>query len=313
MTKQKLGLTNNLTSMIKFVYNEIMKKKRLKRVYIEITNICNMNCSFCPKNKRDKKFMTPNEFEFIARQVSEFTDNIYLHVMGEPLLSPYLKAILEISKKYNLFVNLVTNGTLINEKKDILLASNSFKKVTISLHSFEANILTKPLEDYLSSCSAFANKMSQTTNVELRMWNLSNEENAKNKLNCEVIGYFKNRFNYTGDITPLSKCNFKLKKNIYLMFAEKFDWPALDGQFYGDKGYCYALKEQVAILVSGDVVPCCLDNDGQMILGNIFETKFEDIIECDRAKNIIMGFRNLNRVESLCRHCEFSERFKKKE
>lgn len=201
-----------------------MKRKRFKRVYIEITNICNMNCSFCPKNSREKKFMTPNEFDFIAAQISEFTDNIYLHVMGEPLLSPYLKAILETAKKYKLGVNLVTNGSLLDEKKDILLSqSDAFKKVTISLHSFEANDVTTSLLSYLNTCTDIAKALSKTINVELRMWNLCNDNDAKNKLNNQVIDFFKKEFNYSDAIEPFEKCNFRLAKNIYLMFAEKFD------------------------------------------------------------------------------------------
>ena len=66
------------------------------RAYVEITNVCNMACAFCPGTAREKGFMTPETFALLAGKLRRHTDYLYLHVMGEPLLHPQLAEILRI-------------------------------------------------------------------------------------------------------------------------------------------------------------------------------------------------------------------------
>ena len=113
--------------------------KKYKRVYIEITNVCNLSCSFCPLTKRAKSFLDEEKFVHILNEVSPYTDYIYLHLMGEPLLNPGLEVFLEEAYKKGVKVNITTNGTLLKKNKEILLNSKSLRQVNISLHSFEAN------------------------------------------------------------------------------------------------------------------------------------------------------------------------------
>ena len=130
--------------------------RKFKQVYIEITNICNLNCSFCPKNNRPKKNMTIEEFDTITDEISPLTNTICLHLMGEPLLHPNIKEIFEICNKKNLNVYLTTNGTLIKQNLD-LLKSGCAKRISVSLHSFEANNNSNSLcgysdADWAGSC-----------------------------------------------------------------------------------------------------------------------------------------------------------------
>ena len=108
-------------------------KKRFKRIYIEITNICNLNCSFCPPTNRKKEYMNIESFQKIISKMENYTDYIYLHIKGEPLMHPNLKEFLELcSNKF--FVNITTNATLLKANKELLIDAN-IRQISISLHS----------------------------------------------------------------------------------------------------------------------------------------------------------------------------------
>ena len=76
-------------------------------------------------------------------------------------------------------------------------------------------------------------------------------------------------------------------------------------------GTCYGLRRQLGILVDGTVVPCCLDQDGIINLGNIFNEDLENIVSSDRAKEIVTNFRNNKLKEDLCKRCGYIKKFKK--
>ena len=132
----------------------------LKRVYLEITNVCNLACSFCPGTKRTKHFLTVEEFSFLAQRLVGHTEYLYLHVMGEPLLHPRLADILRVASALNFKICLTTNGTLLQKMLPVLLDAGHLHKISISLHSFESNEGGGDLDAYVSqtvrSCSALA-------------------------------------------------------------------------------------------------------------------------------------------------------------
>lgn len=285
-----------------------MKKDRFKRVYVEIGNVCNMSCVFCPKTSRQPKQMSVDEFKVVLSKIKDYTSHIYLHIMGEPLIHPNLAELLDEAYGSGLKVNITTNGTLLSQNKAIL-QHKSIRKISISIHSFEANVMNKTLVEYLDSVVDFAKSLSKDKYIELRLWNVDNENYSK--LNDDIIEYIKSSFNYTEKLDRQSKLSIAIANNVYIMFAHKFDWPNVDGEDYGEKGFCHGLKDQIGVLVSGDVVPCCLDNEGTIVLGNIFSDSMEQILSNPRTQAIIEGFRNRKRVENLCRHCEYATRFNK--
>lgn len=289
-------------------------KNKFKRINIEITNNCNLCCSFCPQNNREKKFMSPAEFEYIAKQISPLTNNIYLHVMGEPLLHPQLNQILEIAKANGLQINIVTNGTLLKQNAKIILNAN-IKKLTISLHSYEANKQIISLDQYLQNAIELAKQLQTSTNTitEFRLWNQSTKnEIAKNSLNEKIIETLQKNFAVKLDITSTKK-NYTLAKNVFLGFDNVFVWPECSmGKTQEEKKFCYALRTHFGILCDGTVVPCCLDNDGLLVLGNIFKQDINNILHCERAKKIYDGFSCQKAVEPLCKTCLFATRFNNK-
>ncbi|MGL5753954.1 MAG: radical SAM/SPASM domain-containing protein [Paraclostridium sp.] len=291
--------------------------KRFKKVYIEITNVCNLSCDFCPKTKRKYKFMDKGEFNHIIAEIKPFTEQIYFHLMGEPLLNENIEHFLKESAKNDLQVNLTTNGTLLNQNSDKLLNSKSLRQVNISLHSFEANEKNGELEEYINNVTEFVNKASESKNIicSIRLWNMDNEDlKGANGLNSDILKMLEKNLNLDFSLgEKLQEVNkIKLKDKVYLNMAEKFEWPDIEIASMGEDVFCHGLRNQIGVLADGTVVPCCLDSDGNIPLGNIFEKSFKSILEEKRATNIYDGFSRRRAVEDLCRKCGYATRFSKK-
>lgn len=289
-----------------------MTKKRFKKVYIEITNICNLKCSFCPDGNRAKLFMLPENFENIINQIKDYTNLVALHVKGEPLMHPNLKEILQICEKADMQVNITTNGTLLEKNLDVLINSKAVRQINMSLHSVNKNENTEKynVENYINDILKVSDEITNKSNIIIsyRLWNL---ENIKlNDENYEILNKIGNHYNKE-NLLELAKENkfVELKEKVFLNQDIEFIWPSMDGKIVSECGKCWGLRNQVAILSNGDVVPCCLDQDGNINLGNIFEKRFCEIINSDFSKSIVNGFENNKIVHQLCKRCGFRERF----
>lgn len=247
--------------------------------------------------------MTSEEFYKITEKVKPYTDYIYLHLMGEPLLHPEFEKILEIAKLQGLKVIVTTNGTLLSEKTDILLNGNIFK-LNVSLHSSEGN--GEALNDTLRYCKEVFEACSKLGDsgviCVMRLWN----EKGKDSQNEEIISLMRKRFPLWED----NKSGYKLDKGVYVEYGEKFDWPDLKAEEKGTS-FCYALRDHCGILADGRVVPCCLDSDGVITLGNIFNQDLNDILDSERAKKLFDGFTKREACEELCQRCEYASKLRK--
>ena len=291
--------------------------KKYKKVYLEITNVCNLKCDFCPETKRKAEFMSEDRFSCILEQIKPFTDYIYLHVKGEPLLHPALDKFLDISTEKGFKVNITTNGTLINKVADTLLVKPALRQINFSLHSFDGNQQELSKDDYIDRVLNFARSAALESNLilSLRLWNLEedllNEDQRKRNLAImhKIEEHFQLSYQIQGNLSEAKA--LKLGNRVYLNQDYEFQWPDLKAEEDFAKGSCYGLRNQVAILVDGTVVPCCLDGEGILALGNIHQESFSDIIHGERAENIRLGFCNQTVVEELCRKCGYRKRFSK--
>jgi radical SAM protein with 4Fe4S-binding SPASM domain len=285
--------------------------KKFKKTYIEITNICNLSCEFCPKTDRPAQFMDAGVFEEILRKIKGHSEHLYFHVMGEPLLHPDIGVFLDLCLKYGYRVNLTTNGTLINKAGIKILTKRALRQVNFSLHSFRGNSIDYPIDSYLDNIFQFIHEAQSLRDllICLRLWNLSDD--CASEKNRYILQRIEKEFNLPYIIEEkLTPCRgIKISENIFLNQAARFDWPGMDRDEISDKGFCYGLRDQIAVLVDGTVVPCCLDGEGVIKLGNILDNELQDIIESKRAKDIYNGFSNREVVESLCRKCGYRTRF----
>ena len=277
--------------------------KKFTRIYVEITNYCNLSCSFCSKDTREKREMTVSEFRMVISKIKDYTENIYLHVKGEPLLHSNLDEILSICDENKVNLKITTNGTLLAKRKDILLKHN-IKQISISLHC--ENNFPNYFEDVFNT----SDELSKKTTIVYRIWTLPTLDLDKfsTKIVDKIINYYKLDLDIIDKIKHEKAT--KIAENIYLDKNYEFNWPKISNK-KSDIGTCLGTKDHIGILSDGNVTPCCLDSDGVIRLGNIFESDLEDIINGDLFKKINNGFNNRRLVCDLCRSCTYRKRFDK--
>ncbi len=273
---------------------------KYKKVYIEITNICNLNCSFCSPIRKQKRFMEEKEFEHILKQISKVTKVIYLHVKGEPLLHPKIINFLRIAEKYNVNVNLTTNGILFPTLVEKLKDCKSLHKINFSLHC-EQNI-----PNYEEAIFKNVEKLSPNTVIIYRLWTL--KDNKLDEKSIKTVKKLERYYNLSTETVEKLKTenNVKISSTIYVDKDNEFKWPEITN--HKSCGYCHGLKTQLAILVDGTVVPCCLDSDSIINLGNIFNETIEEIQKKERYKKLKKSFQDRKPSEALCQSCTFKER-----
>ncbi len=271
------------------------------KVYVEITNICNMNCSFCHGHSRVPRKMTKEEFVAILDKLKGQTEYIYYHLMGEPLTHPLLPDFVKLAGEGGYKSIITTNGTLLNKCGNSLLDAG-VHKVNISLHSFE-NGAQEDFVKYVRELAEFSKKAADRgTIVVFRMWNKGFDD-GKNKIAFNVF-----KENIFGEWAENTR-GIRIRDKIHIEWGERFEWPDLDLGIKGNKFSCYALKDQFGILVDGTVVPCCLDSDGVINLGNIFDKDIDKILYSKRAATLIDGFKCGVASEDLCKRCGYAQRF----
>ncbi len=280
-----------------------------KKVYIEISNICNLSCSFCPMIKRADKIMEPELLEKIIDQVSPLTSEVSLHLMGDPLMHPNLERIIDLCATRNVRVNIVTNGVLLREAKFEILLHSIVRQINFSLHSFLDNFPEGDPSKYLEKIFRFTDKaLAERPDlyINYRVWNLQDPRGAGER-NKNILDKIESRFGVkiADNQDVRQKKNFHIMSRLYLHFDTEFVWPDLSLPFRGTEGRCHGLSSHIGILADGSVVPCCLDKDGQITLGKLGDQKLVKILRGDRACAMKKGFGENRLVEDLCQRCQF--------
>ena len=221
--------------------------------------------------------------------------------MGEPLVHPELPDFVRSANEKGFKSIITTNGTLLHKRCDELLKAG-LHKVNISLHSIEEGDNEDYIE-YIQNLADFAKKASESgTIVVFRLWNKGYDK-GKNEFALNIL-----RANIPGEWTDNTR-GIKICDRIFVEHGERFEWPDTNADIKGNKFFCYGLKDQFGILADGTVVPCCLDSDGVINLGNAFADDLNDILTSKRATDIAEGFKCGKASEELCKRCGYAQRF----
>lgn len=263
----------------------------LKKIYLEITNNCNLDCDFCIKNSRNKQYMDFDDFKIILDKIKNHTNYLYFHILGEPLMHKDINKFIDYASS-NFKINITTNGYLIKRIEN----NKNIRQLNISLHDYSEKYLI-PLKKYMNDIFKVIDKLKENTYISLRIW-------TNNKYNKKIIEIINKRYNKMIELEDIKK-NINLDHNIYLSFSKLFIWPDLDNNYYNEIGTCYALKDHIGILVDGTIVPCCLDSKGIIKLGNIFSDELDNILKQKRVLKMLDGFKNNKKEEELCKKCKF--------
>ena len=274
---------------------------RFQKIYVEISNLCNLSCAFCPGTKRAPGRMTAENFARLLPKLKPYTEYLYFHLMGEPLCHPELAEFLKLAGDFK--VILTTNGTLLAKQQELLLSAPNLHKVNISLHAFEANDLSVPFEKYLADCFRYGQAAEGKKLTVYRLWNQGGQDTKNREILAQMEAYFPKPWKTKRQGTQIGD-------KIFLEYGEKFHWPDLQAQEDTEALFCYGLRDQLGVLWDGTVVPCCLDHEGDIPLGNLFTQEMDEILNSPRAKAIYDGFTARQAVEPLCRRCGYARRFR---
>ncbi|HZF69629.1 radical SAM/SPASM domain-containing protein [Sulfuricurvum sp.] len=289
---------------------------KFHRAYIEITNVCGLSCSFCPPKSQPTLTMELPFFQSVVEQLREYTDEIALHVMGDPMVLSNLKSYLDIAYECGLKVMITTSGFYLDSMRREALFHPALRQVNISLNSFNKNSVARTFEAYMENILTLCDeKLSQQSDffINLRLWNLDEVQSEK-EFNTNLFSLLENHFGLQeGEIVSQmngERQSIRLASKILLHFDRYFEWPSLSNTVLSD-GYCHGLSKQIAILADGRVVPCCLDGEGIMDLGNLRATNLGKILISKRSLAIREGFAKGQCSEELCQKCSYKERFRK--
>ena len=245
--------------------------------------------------------MSLEEFSLIANKLIGVTDYIYFHVMGEPLTHPELPRFIEYATSLGFKCAVTTNGTLVTKRADELISSGVYK-VNLSVHSFEEGEEEQYLS-YIESLADFADKASNAGVLTvLRLWN----KGYDGGLNDRTLEILKEKL--LGEWKWGSR-GARIRHKLHLEYGDRFDWPDMEAENMGSCLFCYGLRDHFGILCDGRVIPCCLDREGEITLGNVYETPIREILSSERAMAILHGFDNRVAVEELCQKCGYARRF----
>lgn len=289
----------------------------IDRCYIEITNTCNLDCHFCPKHHRKRRQLSEEEFDLLTDRMRGKVCFLYFHLMGEPLLHPLLPQFVTMAREKGFKTVLTSNGTLLH--RAMALLDTLPHKIQLSLHSHESNARGE-LSEYMDQVMRFSTQAAgKGTCMVLRLWNQGGMDRENEEVMRLIEKYVPKPWKERPD-------GFRLCDNLYLEFDRKFEWPGGGGKAASDDSdgkqeesddkleaspskskqeyFCKALIKQIGVLSDGSLVPCCLDHDGDVILGNLFHQSLEEILASPRAQALVEGFRHHAATEPLCQSCE---------
>ncbi|MFT7824834.1 MAG: radical SAM/SPASM domain-containing protein [Sulfurimonas sp.] len=283
------------------------------RIYIELTNVCGLSCSFCPAKNLAAVQMDLYFFESVVSQAKAYTKEIACHVVGDPMTLGNLSDYLDIIHKHGLKAVLTTSGYFLKKQSISTLFHPSVKQINISLNAYNKNETSLTLEQYIKPVLALCNEKLQREEelfINLRIWNLD-EMMSEKGFNQTLFDLFSKAYDIPLDLDEIYLArprSIRLASKVLLHFDKYFEWPSLTNPVYGD-GTCQGLQSHIAILASGKVVPCCLDCDGVIELGDLHQKSLKDILTAPRAQNMINGFKEGKAIEVLCQKCSYKERF----
>lgn len=273
----------------------------IKRIYLEITNSCNLNCPFCEAEKHHD-FMTLNDIKKHLVEIKQITNYVYLHILGEPLLHPNFREILSFCDELDLNIQLVTNGTLLCNYPDIL-NYKSIRKLSISIHSIDNIEINESYFECINNLiDCVQNKNNQY--LELRFYDYQNlHHNAK-----RYHDYLKENYTFN-DTKKLN--SYYIAKNVFIFYQKLFHWPNINDPFVSDEGICHGALEMIGILNNKDVVICCLDPSGHTKIGNLNENSLNEILSSNPYLNIVENMKKSRLINPLCQRCTYRLRFDK--
>ncbi len=282
----------------------IQEKKPFKKIYVELSDICGLQCGFCPNPKNIRGVMPLELFEKVCKEAAPLTQMITLHVLGDPCKLKNLKLYLNIAKRFSLKVDLVTSGVYLHDFETLL--QDVIYQISISLDAGLDDHNKLNQHRYIQKILEFCRyKFEKNSEVFL---NLRIQDSTLEK-HQDAIKPFLETFEVISLEALKSQGRARLFKKSFLNIQKTFKWPSLNAPNPLNQEskipYCYGLIKQIAILSDGVVVPCCMDTQASINLGNLNHTPLKDILKSQKATAIKTHFLKGEALEPLCKNCSY--------
>ncbi len=300
----------------------------MKKIYIEISDICGLKCSFCPAPKGNRGVMDLELFKKAVFESKHYTNLIALHILGDPLSVENLANYLAIAKDANLKVEITTSGANLSDF-DLLLQS-PIKQVNFSLDALNEVKNRDFLLGRIADFCAYKRQNKSEVFVNLRVQKRARNRNLVAFLEekFSVCGV-KNLARFLGESSESKGANLvldssanrnlatnrvKLGDKIIIDFREVFVWNLKSDssdstESSAIRGTCLALQNHIGILSNGEIIPCCMDFSGILSLGNIKDLSIKSALTSRRAREMLKGFRENRIVEPFCKACDYRKCF----
>lgn len=257
--------------------------------------------------------MTEAQLRAVLRQVAPLADRVTYHLMGEPTSHPDFPRFVDVAREEGARLEITTNGTLLSQVNMTALLAPAVEQVNFSLQSFSNNFPNASPDRWLSGILEFTRRALEERPdlyVNFRFWNLPSDalEDTENEA---ILTKIEEALSVTINrrVDPRLRKSKLLRGRLYIHYDTRFEWPSLSLPLLRSSGKCLGGSQQIAIHANGDVVPCCLDKEAAIRLGNIFETPLDEVLRSVRLAKLVTSFQRGELVEDLCRRCEFSTRF----
>lgn len=289
---------------------------KFHRVYVELTNICGLQCSFCPPKIRPTNTMSLSFFEHVLEELRPYTKELAYHIVGDPLVLSNLEAYLDRTHEKGFRVSLTTSGYYLNKHVLSTFLHPAIKQINFSLNSYNKNQMPLSFEAYMEpilKLCTLKNEKRKELFINLRVWNMD-EAQSEHIFNAHLFALLEKSFStslHVKEIYAQKPKTIRLDEKILLHFDDYFEWPSLHST-HQSQGTCQGMDSHFGILADGTVVPCCLDKEGVIALGDLHVNHLEDILSSSKVQAIRKGFKVGCAVETLCQKCLYKERFKEK-
>ena len=288
--------------------------------YIETTNYCNLECSFCNRNEviGPLKHMSISNFKKLLDKIKHHPiKEAKLMGMGEPMLHPKFDEIVKTFKDYfpDAFLIVATNcqyniseGKALRKRFQTALQYIDLLYFSIDGYeeSYERDRAPAKWDKLLTFLDDFRNMDRRGCRVTCNyVVNPQNVDDIK-KVNDEIVdeyGLEELRLNIAQDWSedksmPGGYSNKQLK---YLK-----SWGNnVKGKAVWDFSDCFWVNEGIYTTVEGNVKMCCMNTAAEPF-GNIFQTDLEDIRNSKDYQNVKLGC-NTNNPTSHCKSCSYKE------
>lgn len=312
-------------------------KIKLREAFLEITSRCNFRCRFCvhPQMRRPKMDMDANDAKRLIGQIAESfaIDHLSLHLYGEPLLHDRVNELARYATQNRLNVNLTTNGAMLTKTKLKAFLDDNVWRIVLSIQHDEKDFGTRRAGKRWTAQSYFGHiaKLVQffidyksrhadcptrleihyllTGDIKPGVQLIENDADVAKVLNWwgkRLPDHFKPESNPNPIEDQESGYRIQFGRDAYIRFKPAISFGNAVGEAAPDQcdnGYCFFPDSVLCILSDGNLVPCCIDFEGEMKMGNALESDIVTVWNGSRAREIRAAFERGEAPTDRCRQC----------